>query len=106
MTNDVSNLSGSGGDIEPPEVSSDGEPTTSLEPTSTPIPNPTPTPGLVGNSRENERNGAAGGSVGNDDNNRLQAAQEGMDPTAERILISVGSIGTPLPVIDLLRLQD
>ena len=63
----------------------------SVLPGPTPFPNSPPTGGPMDNNTPNNNNGGADGA-----GNRLEVAQAGMDPTAERILISVGSIGMTL----------
>src|SRR5690242_5868915 len=80
------NLSGSGENAEPPNPSSGPELYLSSGPSPTPSPNaPPPTGGPIDNN-----NNGGGDAAGN----RLETTRSGMDPTAERILISVGSIGT------------
>lgn len=62
-------------------------------PTPTPTPNAPPTGGPINNMNPNNNNGGADGA-----GNRFELSRPGMmDPTTERILISVGSIGMVLP---------
>lgn len=69
-------------------------------PAQTPVPGNPPTGGPMDNS--NPTSTGAGGGAGT----RVEISQGGMDPTAERILISVGSIGmsaaSHLPLMDKL----
>ncbi|KAK4106383.1 hypothetical protein N658DRAFT_17236 [Parathielavia hyrcaniae] len=82
---DSANLSGSGQYIESPDYSSGVESSVWSGPTPTPSPNAPPTGGPMGNDING---GGDGGAV-----NRFEMPIASMDPTAERILISVGSIG-------------
>lgn len=72
-----------------PNAPSGAGPSVSLGPSPTPLPNDPPTGGTMGN----------GGGAGSNNSNgegpgpRIESVRSGMDPTAERILISVGSIG-------------
>lgn len=72
-----------------------------LEPTVTPLPLPGQVDIPNGNSDNPQGNGSVPPNVGgnNDTSNQLEASQGGMDPTAERVLISVGSIGKYCPAL-------
>ncbi|KAL2181535.1 uncharacterized protein P884DRAFT_274036 [Thermothelomyces heterothallicus CBS 202.75] len=66
-----------------------------VAPSDGPGPSPSPVPTFPSTGGPMDRNGQTGGSGGDGGaGSRLEVAQAGMNPTAERILISASSIGT------------